>query len=382
MNRDGAPLVLVCKGPIEALPPALSLAMLLSGLGPRVHLVCSTIEECNRASLQSLGVTVSDVGPHGFLPANAIRKVIYWARFHDAAWSAIGRISSQPMLWIASGDTALCLGPKLRRGRYVLQLNELYDKRLLYRRGLASYARSAGCVVVPEPNRAAIVRSWYQLDKTPTLLPNKPSFHPRARVELSQVQRTFLPLLSLSPAERVVLYQGHIGFDRNLLPVAQAISSLGEGWRFLLMGTDHGLLARLRRACPSLLHIPYVAPPAHLLVTAIARIGVLAYDFSSLNNIFCAPNKVWEYSGYGIPMLAQNLPGLTALFERFGAGRCVPFDGTSNIRQALAEVDSNYDRYHDASTALFESEDSPRTVAGILSMLEGRSTNDNREPLC
>ncbi|KAA6307134.1 hypothetical protein EZS27_041199, partial [termite gut metagenome] len=39
------------------------------------------------------------------------------------------------------------------------------------------------------------------------------------------------------------------------------------------------------------------------------RIGIVSYAFDDLNHVFCAPNKTWEYTGFGIPMLGNNAPG-------------------------------------------------------------------------
>ena len=33
----------------------------------------------------------------------------------------------------------------------------------------------------------------------------------------------------------------------------------------------------------------------------------------NLNNLYCAPNKVWEYAGFGIPFIANNSISLTDL---------------------------------------------------------------------
>lgn len=56
-----------------------------------------------------------------------------------------------------------------------------------------------------------------------------------------------------------------------------------------------------------------VPAPYHLEITSYASIGIMSYDPINLNNLYCAPNKVWEYSGFGIPFLANDSLSLLSL---------------------------------------------------------------------
>lgn len=67
--------------------------------------------------------------------------------------------------------------------------------------------------------------------------------------------------------------------------------------------------------------LPYITAPYHLEVTSHAFIGILIYapvygTFTSpLNSIYCAPNKLYEFSHFGIPMIGNNIPGLNTLLK-------------------------------------------------------------------
>ena len=61
------------------------------------------------------------------------------------------------------------------------------------------------------------------------------------------------------------------------------------------MGRDLGPLKKYMEILSDLIYIPQIPSPQHLFVTSIAYIGILVYDPISLNQIFCAPNKIFEY---------------------------------------------------------------------------------------
>jgi hypothetical protein len=246
----------------------------------------------------------------------------------------------------------------------VLHLRELYDTVPYYQKHLREYARRARVVVVPEQSRAAIYRSWYDLDRTPAILPNKPLEHPRSRrLPISSAEASAV-LGSLPADARIVMYQGIIHADRDLRPVGRAVENLGDPWRFVVVGQDQGFLDNLRTACPRMVHIPFVPPPYHLEVASHAHIGVLAYTFENLNNVFCAPNKIWEYAGFGLPMLGNDVPGLNVV-EQFGAGLCVDFNNPALVQRSLQKLYAEREHYTAGSTTLFDDFDIRDIVRGI-----------------
>src|SRR5690606_36887593 len=102
---------------------------------------------------------------------------------------------------------------------------------------------------------------------------------------------------------KVILYQGLISRERDLTYILQAINELNEEFVPIIMGKDYGMIDKYKKICPRIVHISYIPSPQHLYITSIARLGILMYDPISLNQIFCAPNKTFEYAGYGVPMI-------------------------------------------------------------------------------
>ena len=82
---------------------------------------------------------------------------------------------------------------------------------------------------------------------------------------------------------------------------------LGSPWRLVLMGHATYGMELIKQACPDLIHISHIDAPEHLDVTSHAYVGLVTYSYKSLNNIFCAPNKIWEYAAFGVPLVCSPL---------------------------------------------------------------------------
>ena len=84
-----------------------------------------------------------------------------------------------------------------------------------------------------------------------------------------------------------------------------------------------------------------------------------------MNHLFCAPNKTWEYSGFGIPTLGNDLPGLEYSIGSAGAGRCVDFDDKDAIIEAIKDIDNKYEEYSSNATKFYNSFDVGTSLKSI-----------------
>jgi len=354
----------------KAIPAVTALSFFME---QKIRLVVIT-DECNQEfqrHLQEHQVPVELLHTfslnHG---SRTFHKIRSWLNFRKKAWNAINKYyEKDDMLWIGSADTTLALGKRLLQYKYALHIRELYDMFPRYRNGLKIYAQNAAGIIVPEMSRAACFRVWWQLKKTPFIVPNKPFFHPKTpnmpisdekiRHEIEQTGDT-----------PIILYQGHIEAGRSLDTLAQAVQRTSVPVQLVLMGRDHGnFVDRLRMYSPSLLYLGYVQPPHHLEVTSHAAIGVIQYNFSCLNHVFCAPNKIWEYSGFGFPALVADLPALRYYYDRYHAGVCCDFDSVEDITCHINQILDNRQSYQQGALALFHSFDITMEYQKILTHL-------------
>nr|WP_067063855.1 glycosyltransferase [Mucilaginibacter sp. L294] len=254
------------------------------------------------------------------------------------------------LLWIASAEAALRIGHLLDNKKYVLNIYELYDKAPKYKKYLKPIAQKAVNVIVPEINRANILKVWLELKHLPSVVPNKPLIHP---LKKNIIVPEFADILN---HPKIIIYQGAIGKDRNLDSICEAVNSMPD-YRLLLLGKKTDYFNELKAKFKNIYHIGFVTPPLHLYITSNCYIGIVTYSYYSLNTIFCAPNKIWEYSGFSLPMLANNIPGLINTVGHFGAGVCIDMDNVQQIKNAIEDIDNNYQKYQEASYKMFFSID-------------------------
>lgn len=288
---------------------------------------------------------------------STIGKALQYAQFRFFALRKL-HAEAQPsdIIWLGSLDTALTLkGSKaLERTPYILQLHELYDTHPKRLKMVTPIAQNALRVVTPEENRAAILQVWLKLKDRPTVIPNKPYTHPRQRFLPPSTPKTKEIIEKLWNTDKtVILYQGHIGGDRNLMPLAEAMRDLPD-MELWLMGQDHGYAGALTDISANIKYLGYVPAPYHLEITSYASIGIMSYDPINLNNLYCAPNKIWEYSGFCIPFISNNSPSLSAIAEKHNSGICTELS-KNELKISITKIKENIEKYFNNSKSQFES---------------------------
>lgn len=288
-----------------------------------------------------------------------LRKKLYlFTRFHKEALHYI-KTTPHDILWVIHEETAFEFRRNLVGKQYLISLYELNDHRIPFLKKLKPVLQNAQEVIVPEYNRACILRVWTQLRETPTVVPNKPSIHPLTRF----IQNTYSELLA---GKKIILYQGLI-YRRwmNFDNLCEAIQGMPDYCIVLLGKGDTAYIEELKSRYSNVIHIPFINPPEHLYVTSYAHIALVKYDFIVLNAIFCAPNKIWEYTGFGIPVLAHDIPGLQYTIGQYKAGVCANLDNKKAIKEAIIEIENNYDTYSRNAKIFYNSFDVKQALMDI-----------------
>ena len=357
----------IVKGDLEILPPLLPRILYTADAGVDTRLICTGITEDNAALMEQHGVKVFCTR-HNRKLFGKRNKVLDWTGFRRGCKKLLGhKLRDSDMLYICSADTALALGSFFTKFPYAFQSNELYDMFPRYKNGIKKYVQGAKAFVVPEYNRASICCSWYGLKKLPHIIPNIPYVVSRQR-NMPISDETARDLLEPLKDKRIVLYQGHIDKDRTLNSVALALKEIHDD-RFVLvlMGRDHNDSVKyLKDIYPQTVHIPFVKAPRHLEITSHAHIALLSYDRVSMNNLFCAPNKIYEYSCYSVPMIGNDIPGLRNTVEAYKMGVCAAYEDISSVVDAIRQIDRDYDTYSMNANAFYEGSDLKGMMDALL----------------
>lgn len=372
--------VLVIRvGSIGIFPPAINLVDILSSLGHEVTLIANDALLLAESIRTRPNVDLVDLGPmppfplsvlHGFEARRIIRS--YLGDNHDRF----------DVVWTTTDISARDAGDKLLDMCHIMQISELVESVPLYTHGdiplksrrTIEYAQKAFRVVVPEYNRAHIQKTWWNLPTTPVVLPNKPSL---GEVRPAGVVSPNIDATLAREKRKILLYQGVYASDRNLAPFAEALEYLDGEYALYLMGkplsdAQGDLVKELCRRHEHVHDLGFVAAPDHLSFTHYGHIGLLPYvpssadRFSKLNALYCAPNKVWEYARFGLPMVGSDVPGLASAFRGHNMGVAVNCEDPKAIADAVRHIDGRYDQMSRSGRQFFDEVDTVEIVNSIM----------------
>lgn len=285
-------------------------------------------------------------------------------------------MESADFLWTTSISAVLALKRDILKYKNIFQLMELteyaevFGGRIKIR--VDNFARKAWKVVVPEINRAYIQKVWWQLPTNPVVLPNKP-YDLKIGEVTSELNEAIHKMQS--EKKKIILYLGVIGSDRNLEEIAK-VAFKSDTYAFYIVGKFFNTEGKEELSAVinkyGAVYLGEFDPPNHLALVKYAYIGILPYKpikaggNSSLNALYCAPNKIWEYAGFGVPMVGSDVLGLKFPFELWNIGRCCDLNDETSIIKAIEDVDINHDKMSQNCYSFYNSIDLNKIVSGIL----------------
>lgn len=162
---------------------------------------------------------------------------------------------------------------------------------------------------------------------------------------------------SLPLSARILLYQGGVISNRNLQTLVKGMEYLRDRDIHLVLlgdGESKPELERLAkvRGLADIVHFHHAVPQDELLgYTAAADAGIIPYQATCLNNMYCTPNKLFEYIIANVPIIATELPEITRILEGYGIGLVGDTSTPRNIANLIEQLFDNekaYEDYRDA----------------------------------
>lgn len=203
------------------------------------------------------------------------------------------------------------------KGKTIFHLHELQKRKL-------RNSKKADFVIVPDENRAWIAYLLAGLKRKPFVLPNIPVFPDFINTE---DQGELTELRNAVPDAKLVLYQGFIDYgSRCIRELLMAFTYLDDYFRLIIMPSSQlskGLMQRLSGDIDNLKLkervsvINTVKAPYHLLTVKQADLGIGLYRATSLNQVYAAPNRFFEFTRFSIPVVLPDFPYFNHLSERY-----------------------------------------------------------------
>lgn len=360
--------VIITKQELQKIPPIISVAYILKDLGHNVHIISCGITNEVKEELSQRNISSEE---YPLVTAkNRINKIYQYLKFRSVVKKRLRQLEFD-YLWIEAGYTIRAMGTFFTRYKFILQISELHEGSMAVLKSIGRVIHKAKLVFMPEYNRSFIYKGLYHLNQRPIVLPNKPYYIPSVET-LKKLEGKYEEYVPLFKKYKVILYQGLITSDRDLSAFAAAIKNIGNDYRFVLMGKDFGCVNKYKQINPDIIHIEYITPPDYLLFTSMSYIGIMCYDPIVLNNAFCAPNKMYEYSAFGKPIVGNNIPGLKVL-EQSHLGITVEMSNSQEIIDAILCIENNYDSYSKAASVFYEDCQNEVTIKNAINSLERNS---------
>ena len=228
-----------------------------------------------------------------------------------------------------------CLAAKLRGMRFVYFPFELYGEQITRPNPLVAAAERfmlrycVDAVLTQNDCRAEVLVKERGSRIAPAIVHNYKPIRPEKRAPGRLRARHNIPA-----RKKIVLYEGVIVDGRWLEFVAQSVLHLPQNVVLVMMGQEklkwrqvHAAEIKAALATGRLILSPAVPHDELLDYVADADVGVIIYDDSVRNNVFCEPGKLSDYISVGVPVVAPNFPTIGPVVQGYGLGLC--FDGHS-----------------------------------------------------
>ena len=371
-------IIIVQVGDIYKFPPVLSLINALEDMNIETYVISSFPsgnykKDFTRVIFDPIEISYEKI-------KSPYKKLLLMPTIKKEMWKKIdGVYNKDSVIWVVTDITIKFLGKQLLQKRYVLHLMELSEKLILYKKmpflklNEHVYGNAAMAIIVPEYNRAHILAAWWRLKQMPLILPNKPFYSQQyAKYGIVEDEEANKVLAKIGN-KKIILYQGIISEERPLDNIIRAVDCFDGKYAFVVMSGNEDRYQYL--GSPNYYYIPYVRAPKHLQITSHAYIGVLSYvptyntGYSPLNSLYCAPNKTFEFSMFGIPMLGNNIPGLRYLFETEKIGCCFEEFTSEDIVKAIEKIERDYDTFSINSRKYYRNCDYVELLTDVLDKL-------------
>lgn len=197
-------------------------------------------------------------------------------------------------------------------------------------------------VICASEDRGQFMEDYYKMKKRPLVIRNI------SQLSINNDEKTQELLASLegffsNPCPTVV-YAGVVIKSRGILNLVKAVSDLAPNYKLLLVGQGDALEEAITMAKmnPQLAFsytgtIPYASLGA---VLSKCDIGYVFYPNTSLNNRYCASNKLFEYASVRLPIIANTNP---TVMKELAEGRIGV--SSDNLTEAIEKVAGDISSY-------------------------------------
>ena len=364
-------VIYVVKDKLQTYPPCISQIVMLQDLGIDVYVIAETCDKSAENVIKNSGAKIKILG--NLLTRHDIfGRILHWINFKKLAIKEIKKVYNEnDVIWFGTERTGMVIGSFIKNKKAVLNSLELNAKESLFGRLIGRIIKNTPVIVACELNRARIMKIWYNLEKTPYVMQNKPYYETTTEKSeaVTQLQKQL-------ENQKYILYQGILNPERPLDTLASALNHTKEHYTLVVIGEasnkdiEKKMIGHLKSIYSDIIFGGFFPAPQHLYITENAYVGVAIYDASSINTLFCAPNKTFEYAKYNVPVIGNDIPGLQLTVEKFNAGICTDINDCESLALAIDEISDNYEKYKKGTEKFYNSVNNLKVMEEIAEELK------------
>jgi len=205
------------------------------------------------------------------------------------------------------------------------------------------FIRFADEVVAVSESIVSWYKEHYKIENVSLVrnVPHNDSRRPSGGVRLDR--SIFRRKFGIGDDSLIFLYQGALMRGRGIELLLEVFSRLGKGRHIIFMGYgsyyEH-MIQEYAVKYPNIHYHQAVSPQEVHQHTVGADIGLCIIEDACLSYYFCLPNKLYEYTLAGIPVIASDFPEMARAVKELGNGWTVAVDEESIfklIRQLTPE---------------------------------------------
>jgi len=181
-------------------------------------------------------------------------------------------------------------------------------------------------IITANNERANIMHNYYNLKKRPVTIRNIPRAT-KKNIDIEKIFCLYPQLLDVENSIKIV-YQGSISLERGIDKFILAMKYLKCNFKLLLIGSgpDIEIIKQLVENNGLNRRVFFLGkiPIEHVFgILKICEIGVVTYSYKGLNNIYCAPNKIYEYAQANLPIITTCQPTLKYIINKYKIGMLI-----------------------------------------------------------
>jgi glycosyltransferase involved in cell wall biosynthesis len=221
------------------------------------------------------------------------------------------------------------------------------EKKSIKIRAFQTFKRAsvtrADKVICANQERSYLMQANYGLNERPVVIKNVTKNI--RREEISDIKKKYP---SLTDDDSVcIVYQGWITNSRNIGSFVSAMSELDPKYHLYIIGSGPDVdiiknVAAESNVSQNTHFLGELSQPKLRSVMDLCNIGILTYPNINLNNMFCAPNKIYEYTQSQLRLVGNENPNLDRIIDDNDIGEVTD---TSSIAQEIQYIQSRYSTY-------------------------------------